>query len=178
MVPQASATYTYYNLAYDRFRLLQFYSIEGYQRWNRENEFSIESDESDSSLEDLKLDDAARSYPSKCLEALAARLGLNYDKIRAQMEQLQERRQQTTAQPLKRPQADVISSVDGEVSKRAHRRPAPSTTSDLQRNQSDSHRALQIRNSQETTELVSETDILGTEQRSQGSTEVHSFEGT
>jgi hypothetical protein len=116
----------YYNLADVRHYLLKFYSIEGYQRWNRENEFSIESDERDSSLESLTLADAARSYPSKCLEALAARLGLDYDKICAQMEQLQARRQQTTARPLKR-SANAISSVNGKISMRAHRRPAAST---------------------------------------------------
>src|SRR2546423_11517591 len=139
---------TYYTLAYDRFRLLKFYSIEGYQRWNRESEFSIESDESDSQLESLTLEDAVRLYPSKCLEALAARLGLNYDKICAQMNRLQERQQQTTAQPLKRPQEDVISSKDDEISKRAHRPLAPSTTPELQRNQSDNRGAFQVRNSQ------------------------------
>ena len=124
-------------------------------------------------MEGLTLEEAARQYPSKCLKALAARLGLNYDKICEHVNQ-----QQTTAQPLKRPQADVTSSKDGETSKRTHRSPAPSTTSELQRNQSDSHGALQVRNSQGTTELVSETDLPGTEQQSQGSTNVLSFGGT
>jgi hypothetical protein len=37
----------------------------------------------------------------KQTETVAARLGLNYDKIGAEMERLQEYRQQITAQPLK-----------------------------------------------------------------------------
>lgn len=188
-------------------------------------------------MRSLTLEEAARSYPSKCVEALAARLGLNYDKIDAHVKQLQERRQQSTAQPLKRPQADVISSNDGGISKRTHRLPASSTTSELQRKQSgnraalkvpegeerfapkepgkttkrqhmeivsskhsegskrshqspspptnskpqledDSPRSSQLRHSQGGTDVVPETVLLETQQPSQGSTEVFSFERT
>src|SRR5271154_5102310 len=127
--------------AYKRFHLLQFYSIEGYQHWNTETE---DSDSDDASAESLTLEDAARHYPSKCLEALAARIGLNYDKICTEMNRLQERRQQTTAQPLKRPQEDVVSSTQDETSKRA-RPPTPSTKLELQLRRPES---VQVRNSQ------------------------------
>jgi hypothetical protein len=94
------------------------------------------------------------------------------------MKRLQEYRQQPAAEPLKRRETDVISSKDGEISKRAHRSPGPSTTSEPQLKQSGNRRSLQVRDSQGATDVVSETDLLGTEQRSQGSTEVHSFETT
>lgn len=141
--------------------------------WDRDSEES-ESDPKDPPAESLTLDDAVRYYPSRCLGALARRLGLDYDKI-CTGSRLQESRQQVTAKPMKRRHADIVSSKDSEVAKRSHRSPSPSTNSESQLEEDDTHRSLQAPNS---IDVVSETDLLGTQQPSQGSTEVFSFERT
>jgi hypothetical protein len=145
--------------------------------WDRDSEAS-KSDSKDPPVKGLTLDDAVRCYPSQCLEALARRLGLDYDKICTSMKLLEESRQQVTAKPSKRRHAEIISSKDSEISKRSHRSPSESTNSEPQLEEDDNHRSLQVRNSQGETDVVSETDLLGTQPPSQGSTEVFSFERT
>ena len=121
----------------------------------------------------LQYKDAARSYPLKCLEALAVRLGLDYDKICAEMERLQEYRQQITAQPLKGPSAD---GTDKKISKRVRESSSASTKPAPHSKRQDKPKSLEVRNSQGSTDMVSETDFQMTEQRSQGSTEVFNLE--
>jgi hypothetical protein len=158
--------------AYKRFYLLQFYAIEGYQHWNTETDASdADSDSEDAPAETLTLEEAARRHPLKCLEALAARIGLHYDKICTEMARIQERRQQATAQPVKRPQEDVVSSIQDEPSKKA--RPTTSTGLGLPLRHSGS---IQAQDSQGSTDVVPETDLQRAEQRSQGSTNVLSFD--
>jgi hypothetical protein len=161
--------------AYKRFHLLQFYAIEGYQHWNTETDASdadADSDSDDATAESLTLEDAARHYPSKCLEVLAARIGLHYDKICTEMKRLQEHRQRTTAQPVKRPQEDVVSSTQDETSKRARPTTPPTGLGLPVRHPGP----VQVRNSQGSTDIVSETDLQKAEQQSQGSTNVLSLE--
>lgn len=56
----------------------------------------------------LTLEDAVGSYPLKCLEALATRLGLHHHEICAEIERLQEHGDQTAAQPSKCRHTDGI----------------------------------------------------------------------
>ncbi|KIX05150.1 uncharacterized protein Z518_06022 [Rhinocladiella mackenziei CBS 650.93] len=91
--------------AFRRFYLLQFYHIEGYKQWKEDDDEEVDSDSGNSSTGDLTLEQAVRDYPLRCLEALAARLGLNYDKISEQMQR--QSRQIDPAQPTKRGQTDI-----------------------------------------------------------------------
>lgn len=86
---------------------------------------------------------------------------------------LQEYRQQITAQPPKGHSAD---GTNKKISKRVHESSAASTKPALHSKRPDKPRSLEVRNSQGSTDVVSETDFQMTEQRSQGSTEVFSLE--
>jgi hypothetical protein len=59
---------TYRGPAFQRFSLLRFYAIDEYKWWNRDSG-AFEVDSSESSEENLTLEDAVRSYPSLSMEA-------------------------------------------------------------------------------------------------------------
>ena len=102
-------------IAFKLLSLLLSYRVEEYKYWRQDPEDSG-SESSESTSPSLSLSDAVRSYPLRCLEALAFQLGLNFEKICAEMEKLQEFRKRGAEQSSKRRHVDVLCEASASAS--------------------------------------------------------------
>jgi len=96
--------------------LVQFFDIHGYEHWGEgiydfddspDTGSNSTSDSDDSSQYTPSLKDAIRKHPIRAIEELAARLGIEFEKIREFYDKLAEHQQQPQQQAVKRQAKEV-----------------------------------------------------------------------